>query len=213
MSLEAQKWNPVKQPPDPHLWPHDPFSQWNTRERKSICKSQHPCFFCTKRGCVLFFWVHTWLWQSISSFSWKNRFVLLATTVALLSLWYILLALVTPSCLDWAIFLFIIPFSAFLTSNQGPLLIYVSIQMLFWGRGGAFIWMHNGMGLGAVPLIVWVLPAEQNWLLIGQYIVMFIACHNKRINECSVPLTIALAFWRDLLSLLVVGFQLLTCQF
>ena len=146
-------------------------------------------------------------------FQLEESFLLLSTTVALLSLGYILLALVTPSCLDWAIFLFIIPFSAFLTSNQGPLLIYVSIQMLFWGRGGAFIWMHNGMGLGAVPLIVWVLPAEQNWLLIGQYIVMFIACHNKRINECSVPLTIALAFWRDLLSLLVVGFQLLTCQF
>ena len=146
-------------------------------------------------------------------FQLEESFLLLSTTVALLSLGYILLALVTPSCLDWAIFLFIIPFSAFLTSNQGPILIYVTIQMLFWGRGGAYIWMHNGMGLGAVPLIVWVLPAEEHWLLIGQYIVMFVACHNKRINECSVPLTIALAFWRDLLSLLVVGFQLLTCQF
>ena len=143
----------------------------------------------------------------------EESFPLLASAVSLLTLGYFLLAFGTPGCIDWGIFLFSIPFSAYLTRYQGLILIYVSVQVLAWAQGGRYTWIHNAMILIAAPIIIWVIPGNHNWLLAIQYLITLLVSHNKRINECPVALTIALAFWRDIVSVIVVLLQMLTCQF
>lgn len=136
----------------------------------------------------------------------RQSFAILATAVSLTTFGYILLGWSVPSGLDYFIFFICIPFSACLIDLSGPALVVATILMLLFQYVRA---IHNLL----LILVIFISTAYFSWYgFVVRLLMILITTHNKRINESQNCVSIALAFWRDSLVLVLVIIKIILCR-